>query len=134
VTSPEPDDDATPTTIKRACLLLTAESVALLGACLAVLVLTVVHDTTRLWAAFVIALFAFAGAAFLWFAARGLRHLHAGYRSPVVLLQLLAIPVAVGLLQGGRWVIGVPILAVVLAVIHQLFSAPSRAVLDRPPV
>jgi hypothetical protein len=37
-------------------------------------------------------------------------------RSPVVMLELLSIPVAVGLLQGGRYDVGVPLIAVAVAV------------------
>jgi hypothetical protein len=117
--------------VRRACALLLLESLGLLVAFVTLIVLALVHDTTRLWAAFVIAGFALAGAVFLYFAARGLRRLEAAYRSPVVLLQLLAVPVSIGLMQGGQVAIGLPILVVAVVVVHQLFTAQSRAVLDR---
>lgn len=37
-------------------------------------------------------------------------------RSPVVLIELLSIPVAVGLLQGGRYDVGVPLMVIAIAV------------------
>lgn len=131
VTVSESGHETVPPSVRRASVLLLAESAALFAAGVSVLALAAIHDTTRLWAAFVIAFFALGGGAFLLFASRGLSRLQAAYRSPVVLVQLLAIPVAIGLVQGGRWFVGLPILALAVAVIVLLFRADARAELDR---
>jgi hypothetical protein len=55
-------------------------------------------------------------------------------RSPVVLIQLLALPVGYSLgLQAGRPVAGVPILLLAVAVLVALFTPTARAALDRMP-
>jgi hypothetical protein len=44
-------------------------------------------------------------------------------RSPAVVLQLLALPVGVGLAQGGVWLAAVPVLLLAAATLWQLFTA-----------
>ena len=41
-------------------------------------------------------------------------------RSPAVVLQLLALPVGIGLLQGGVWAAGVPVLLLAAGTLSQL--------------
>jgi hypothetical protein len=78
------------------------------------------------------ALFALAAGVLLAVAARGLRRLRGGFRSPVVVLQLLAVPVSYDLaFQAGRVAYGGPILVAALAVLFLLFTPASREVLDR---
>ena len=77
------------------------------------IVLAFVHSTTRLWAALAVVGFALLGAVVLVLCARGLLALRPSSRSPVVLLQLIALPVGYSLgIQAGRLLVGVPILAV----------------------
>jgi hypothetical protein len=53
-------------------------------------------------------------------------------RSPIVVLQLLALPVAYSLaFQADRIAYGAPIMLAALAVIFLLFTPPAREVLDR---
>ena len=59
--------------------------------------------------------------------ARGLSRTAGWARSPAVVAQLLMLPVGVGLLQGGVWWAGVPVLALAVAVLYTLFTPPARA-------
>jgi len=73
-----------------------------------------------------------AGALALALAARGLQHLRPAARTPVVVLQLLALPVSYSLaFQAGLVGYGGPILVAALAVLYLLFTPPARAALDR---
>jgi len=74
------------------------------------------------------------GAGALALAARGLQHLRPAARTPVVVLQLLALPVSYSLaFQAGLVGYGGPILVAALAVLYLLFTPPARAALDRDP-
>ena len=50
-------------------------------------------------------------------------------RTPAVLINLLALPVAVGLLQGGVWPIGAPLLLIAVAALALFSTGPARAAL-----
>jgi uncharacterized membrane protein len=120
-----------PSGVRAAAAVVLLEAVALAGTAVALLVLAFVHTTTRLWAAVAIVGFALLGAAVLALCARGLVRLRPSARSPVVLLQLLAIPVGYSLgVQAGRALIGVPILVAAVAVLVLLMMPSSRQALD----
>ncbi|MGX7679334.1 hypothetical protein ACSMXN_10595 [Jatrophihabitans sp. DSM 45814] len=121
-----------PTAIRAAAAIVFAEAVALLGAAVVLLVLIAVHTTTRLWAAFAVVGFALGAAAVLWLCARGLNRLRPSARTPVVLIQLLTLPVTFSLgFQAGRLFIAVPILLAALATLVLLFTPEARQSLDR---
>ena len=121
-----------PPSVRYAGLLVGLEALALLITAGVLVVLAIVHSTTRLWAALAIAGFAVLGAAVLALCARGLLGLRPSSRSPVVLVQLIALPVGYSLgIQAGRPVVGVPILLVAIAVLVLLFRPAARASLDR---
>ena len=61
--------------------------------------------------------------------ARGLRGCRPWSRSPVVVLQLLVIPVGLGLIQGGIYPVGVPMVALGAAVLYALASPTARLAL-----
>ena len=78
------------------------------------------------------AVMALAGAAALLLGARSLLRLRPGARTPMVVLQLLALPVAYSLaFEAGRAAWGGPILVGALAVLYLLFTPPVRAALER---
>ena len=58
--------------------------------------------------------------------ARGLHQIRGWSRSPAVVLQLLALPVGVGLAQGGVWYAAVPVLGMAGAVLYQLLLPEAR--------
>jgi len=124
--------DGLPAGIRAAAVLVLAEAAALAVTAVVLLVLAFVHTTTRLWAAVAIVGFALLGAAVLALCARGLLRLRPAARSPVILVQLLAVPVGYSLgIQAGRPLVGVPILAVAIAVLVLLLLPSSRQALDR---
>jgi hypothetical protein len=121
-----------PAGIRAAAVLVLAEAAALAVTALVLLVLAFVHTTTRLWAAVAIVGFALVGAAVLAACGRGLLRLRPAARSPVILVQLLAVPVGYSLgIQAGRPLVGVPILLVAIAVLVLLLLPSSRQALDR---
>jgi hypothetical protein len=58
--------------------------------------------------------------------ARGLRRVAGWARSPAVVLQLLALPVGVGLVQGRVWYAAVPVLLLAGTVLYQLATPEAR--------
>jgi len=73
-------------------------------------------------------------AATLGLGARGLMGLRPAARTPIVVLQLLALPVGYSLaFQAGLLAYGAPILVGALAVLYLLFTPAARAALDRDP-
>src|SRR6266568_97665 len=74
------------------------------------------------------------GAVVLVSCARGLLAQRPAARTPVVVLELLALPVSYSLgFQAGLLAYGVPIMFSALAVLYLLFTPAARAVLDRDP-
>jgi hypothetical protein len=62
--------------------------------------------------------------------ARGLGAARRWSRSPALVTQLLVLPVGVGLVQGDRWYVGVPLVVWALGVVVLLFSRPVSEVLS----
>jgi hypothetical protein len=58
--------------------------------------------------------------------ARGLHRVAGWARSPAVVLQLLALPVGVGLVQGRVWYAAVPVLLLAGAVLYLLATPEAR--------
>ena len=71
-----------------------------------------------------------AAAAGIGLVARGLLRGRRWARSPALVTNLIMLPVAVGLFQGGRWYVGLPLLAVGLAVVVLLFLPATVAHLE----
>jgi hypothetical protein len=133
---PDPGDTSVqvPPQIRAAVGVLLLESLGLIAAMVVLLVKTVTGHPDDVWRALLGAAFALLGAAVLALGARGLYHLRPTARTPVVVLQVLAIPVAYSLaFQAGRVEYGGPILVAVLVVLYLLFTPPARAALDRDP-
>ena len=59
--------------------------------------------------------------------ARAVNDLRGWARSPAVVVQLLALPVGYGLVQGQVWLAAVPVLLLAGAVLFLLFTAEARA-------
>jgi hypothetical protein len=117
-----------------ACVIVALESLGLLVAAAILLIKTATGSPDSLGRALLDAAFALGGALVLGFGARGLLRLRPAARSPVLILQLLAVPVAYVLaFQADRVAYGAPILIAALAVAYLLFTPPARAALDRDP-
>lgn len=128
---PEAQDEV-PRPLRVAAGLVLAQAAALGVTAVVLVVLAFVHSTTRLWAALAVAGFAVLGAIVLYLCGRGLLALRPSSRSPVVLLELIALPVGYSLgIQAGRLVLGLPVLLSALAVLVLLFTPAARLALDR---
>jgi uncharacterized membrane protein len=93
----------------------------------------VVASASDVTAALVTALLALAAAVGLLLVARGLQRRRRWARSPALVANLIMVPVAVGLLQGGRWYVGLPLLAWAAVVVVLLFSRAVNDALDETP-
>jgi hypothetical protein len=75
-------------------------------------------------------LLAAAAASGLGLVARGLLRRRRWARAPALVTNLLVLPVAVGLVQGGRWYVGGPLLLWAVAVLGLLFAPATDAALE----
>ncbi|HEY2044196.1 MAG TPA: hypothetical protein VGH11_16090 [Jatrophihabitans sp.] len=121
-----------PRTVRAAAAIVTAQAAALVVTAAVLAVLAVVHTTTWLWGALAIIGFALLGAAVLAICARGLIRLHPSSRSPIVLVELICLPVTYSLgFQAGRILVAAPIMASAVAVLVLVFTRSAREGLDR---
>ena len=121
-----------PGQVRGACAVIVLEALALLAAVVVLVVKTVAGHPDSVGRAMSDAGLAAAGAVLLLLAARGLIRLSPAARTPVLVLQLLALPVSYSLaFQAHRVGYGGPILVAALVVIYLLFTPPARAALDR---
>jgi hypothetical protein len=115
-----------------ACVLIVLEALGLLGAVVVVVYKAATEKSHSLAGALLLAAVALCGVVVLVACARGLARLSPAARTPVVVLEVLAVPVSYSLgFQAGKYVYGAPILVAALAVLYLLFTPPARAVLDR---
>jgi hypothetical protein len=133
---PDPDPDAAtpsvPGAVRAACVILLVEALALLGIAIFYVASTVFGTPNSVARALWGAAMAAIGALALAGCAKGLYRLRPSARTPVVVLQLLALPVSYSLaFQAGLVQYGGPILVAALAVLYLLFTPPARAALDR---
>jgi hypothetical protein len=125
-------DEQTPAPLRVAVALILLESVALVGAAAVLVIKSVGGKPNDIWRALLGAALALAGAAVLALGARALGRLRPAARSPIVVLQLLALPVSYSLwFQAGVAAYGAPIMLVAMAVLFLLFTPPAREALDR---
>jgi hypothetical protein len=121
-----------PGQVRVACVILLVEVAALVAAMVVLLVETFAGNPDSIGRALSDAGLAAAGAVLLLLGVRGLARLRPAARTPVIVMQLLALPVAYSLaFQAHRVAYGGPILIAALAVIYLLFTPPARTVLDR---
>jgi hypothetical protein len=130
VSGPPSGPDA-PRTVRQAALLTGLEGVVLLGLAVNLVAQTVAGSVAQAANALVLAALAAGVGLLLGVLARGLVRLRAWARSPVVVLQVVSVPVGVTLLQAGRAVFGVPVLVLAAAVLSLLFTPAARLALDR---
>ena len=125
-------DTQPPAPVRSAVAIIGLEALALLVAAGILITKTIVGHPGSVWRALLDAAFALVGAGLLALAGRGLWHLRPAARTPVIVLQLLALPVSYSLaFQAGRVGYGGPILVAAVAVLYLLFTPPAREALDR---
>jgi hypothetical protein len=121
-----------PTPLRVAVAVILLEAAALLVIAIILVVKTVVGDPDNVARALLDAALALGTAAVLVLCARGLLHLRPAARSPVVVIQLLAVVVSFSLgFQAGLIQYGGPLMLAAVVVLYLLFTPPVRAVLDR---
>ena len=121
-----------PGQVRAAAIILLAQAAGL-GVAAAVVIIKIIgggYDSAgRAWSDAAIALI---GGGALVFSARGLSYLQAAVRTPVLLIEALALPVGYSLgIQAGRLAYGGPILVSAVAVLVLLLTRPAREALDR---
>lgn len=120
-----------PKPLRAAAALLAIEALALIAA--AGFVLAETSSKRLATALFTAALFLLTGVV-LALAVRGLLRLNPSARSPVVVVELLWLPIGYELaFDDNRAWFGGPIMLAALAVLYLVFTPPARAALDREP-
>jgi hypothetical protein len=120
-----------PAQLRAATVVVGLEALALFVAAIVLLVKTVTQSAENVTAALLESAMALLGALVLFFGAKGLLALRQSARTPVVVLQLLALPVGYSLgFQAGRMIYGGPILVAAVATLYLLFTPPVRAALE----
>jgi len=129
---PEQEQPRAPRTVLLAALLVAVEGAALIVLAGVEAVSTLVSDAASVTLALVTAAAAAGGGALLLWLARSLAGLRKWARSPVVVLQLIALPIGYNLITpSGRPELGVPVLALAAATLVLLGSAEAGAALER---
>lgn len=129
---PEPEQRGAPRAVRAAALLVAVEGAALVVLAVAEALSTLLGDPGDPALALVTAALAAAGGALLLWLARALARLRRAARSPVVVVQLIALPIGWNLISpSGRPELGVPVLLLAAAVLVLLGTAGARAVLER---
>jgi hypothetical protein len=123
------NSDPAPTTLRWAVLLLRAEAVALGLVAVWLIWSDLTARTTDLTSALLVTAFAVAGAAALWALGGALARRKAGARAPAIVLQLMLLPVGWYMIQGGLGWLGLPLMALGLAVTGLLVSPPTTRAL-----
>jgi hypothetical protein len=113
------------TVVRRGAVLLAVEGVALLVVGIVFVVATATGSPENRGLSYGVAGFALAGGAVLLLLARAVDRRQGWARSPAVVLQLLAVPVGIGFLQGGLWAAGVPLLLFAAATMWHVIRAES---------
>ncbi|MDP9118456.1 MAG: hypothetical protein M3O28_14570 [Actinomycetota bacterium] len=121
-----------PAQVRAAAAIIAVEGLGLLGVAAILVVKTVFGHPDSIARGLLLAALAVAAAAVLAVGARGLLRVSSAARTPVLLLQLLALPVSYSLaFQAGLVGYGGPILIAALSVLYLLFTPPAREALDR---
>ncbi len=123
------DSDPVPATLHWAVRLLRAEAVALGLVAVWLIWSDLTAPTHDLASALLVTAFAVAGAAALWALGGVLARRRASGRAPAIVLQLMLLPVGWYMIQGGLGWLGLPLMALGLAVTGLLVSPPTNRAL-----
>jgi hypothetical protein len=113
------------TAVRRGALLLAVEGVALLVVGIVFVFATATGSPENRGLSYGVAGFAVGGGVVLLLLARAVDRQQGWARSPAAVLQLLAVPVGIGFLQGGLWAAGVPVLLFAAATLWHVIRAGS---------
>lgn len=127
--APEPVELPGPVRVAAVVVLLQAAGLFVAAVALVIEITGGGYDEAgRAWSDAAFALF---GALALVVAARGLSYLRPAVRTPLLVLEVLALPVGYSMIQGGRWEYGAPVVVGALMVTALLLTRPARTALDR---
>lgn len=129
-TSPDGPPARRPATLLAAATLVALQALGLAVAAAFYLVEVVVASADDVVRALVTAALAALAAAGLAVVVRALLRARPWARSPALVTNLILLPVAWGLLQGGRWYVGVPLGAMAVLVVVLLFTPATGAALE----
>ncbi|MEW2381718.1 hypothetical protein AB0873_06465 [Micromonospora sp. NPDC047707] len=118
-----------PGPLRWAVLLLRGEAVAVGLVAVWLLWADLTAPTVDLASALLVTAFAAGAAAALWALGGALARRRAGARAPAIVLQLMLLPIGWFMLQGGLGWLGVPLMALGLAVTALLVSTPTTRAL-----
>jgi hypothetical protein len=122
-----------PGPVRAAVVIVLMQALGLVAAAAFLLIESVTGDPDSLGRALLGAVLAVSGALVLFLCGRALLRVRPAARTPIVVLELLALPVGYSLaFQAGRIAYGGPILLAALAVLYLLFTPPAREALNRP--
>jgi hypothetical protein len=126
-----PTARARPTPLVVLVALVAAQGIGLAGLAVFFLVELVVSTPLSVPRAVTAALLTLLAGLGLLTVARGLHRRRRWARAPALVTQLLVLPVGAGLVQGGRWYVGVPLIGWALGILVLLFTpAVSEALED----
>jgi len=129
---PQPPRPDAPRSVRQAAVAVAVEAAVLAALAVVLLWLTLTGDPESVPRALAEVVLAGLTAGLLGAAAAGLRHLAGWARGPVIALQILFAASGVVAFQAGRPEVGVPVLALVAAVLYLLLTPEARlAYLDR---
>jgi hypothetical protein len=117
-----PTAPARPTPLVVLAALVAAQGIGLAGLAVFFLVELVVSTPLSVPRAVMAALLTLLAGLGLLAVARGLHRRRRWARAPALVTQLIVLPVGVGLVQGGRWYVGVPLIGWALGVLVLLFA------------
>jgi hypothetical protein len=121
-----------PAQLRVAVVLVGIEALGLAVLAVVLLIKTVTGHPHSVPAALLGVAMSLLAAAVLVLCAKGLAAMSASARSPIVVIELIALPVSYTLtFQAGLVGYGAPILIIALAVLYLIFTPPARRVLDR---
>ncbi|MEP6696089.1 MAG: hypothetical protein ABJA34_04320 [Pseudonocardiales bacterium] len=130
---PAPAAPAAPASVRLAAGVLAAESLGLLALSVVQVVKVLTGSPRSTAYAVVAAALTLLTAAVVWLLGRALRSVRGSAYTPVLVLQLLALPVGYSLaVQAGLWRYGGPVLVLALTELGALLAGPSRRALLTP--
>ena len=127
---PTPSTPDRPTALLALVALVAAQGLGLAGLAVFFAVELAVATESSALRAVMAALLTLLGGLGLLLVARGLGRARRWARAPALVTQLLALPVAWGLVQGDRWYVGAPLIGWALAVLVLLFTPAVAGVLE----
>lgn len=123
--------EAVPTQVRVAAGVVCVQAAGLFAAAVVLIAKTIGGHPDSVSRALFGAAMALLGMIVLLACARGILALRWAARTPIVVIELLALPVSYSLgFQAGRIAYGAPILISALAVLYLMFTPPVRAALD----